>query len=269
MQNSIFLIDNREYLKKAKEVGINTFLFPFKGYSLGFNDFFELDEIKEDNSYLYINKNLDCNDIDKIKEEFKNLKSNIKGVFFEDLGLIPILEKTNLEKIIFAHHLLTNYDSINEYLKYVDSVVISTDITEEEMLKILDKSNKKLGIFSFGMIPLMYSRRTLLSNYNKVYERKNKNKELALEPITKEKFLFVENDCGTVVYLNKFYTNRNMKHNNIKFNLINTYGLNEDDFAELLKSYQDDSAPKFRNVNLTDGFLHKKTIFKLPPKEVI
>ena len=64
MLNSIFLIDNKEYIEKVKEVGINTFLFPFKGYSLGFNNYFELDEIIEENSYLYINRNLDCDDID-------------------------------------------------------------------------------------------------------------------------------------------------------------------------------------------------------------
>ena len=83
--NSILLIDNKEYIEKAKEVGINTFLFPFKGYAFGFNNYFELSEINEENSYLYINRNLDCNDIDKLKVVFKNIKSNIKGVFFEDI----------------------------------------------------------------------------------------------------------------------------------------------------------------------------------------
>ena len=133
--NNIFLIDNKDYIEKAKEVGINTFLFPFKGYAFGFNNYFELDEINEENSYIYINRNLDCNDIDNLKEIFKNIKSNIKGVFFEDIGLIPVLENTNLERIIFSHHLTTNYESINNYLKYVDSVIISTDITEEEMIE--------------------------------------------------------------------------------------------------------------------------------------
>ena len=41
-------MDNKEYIEKAKEVGINTFLFPFKGYALGFNNYFELDEINEE-----------------------------------------------------------------------------------------------------------------------------------------------------------------------------------------------------------------------------
>ena len=58
MLNNIFLIDNKDYIEKAKEVGINTFLFPFKGYAFGFNNYFELDEINEENSYIYINRNL-------------------------------------------------------------------------------------------------------------------------------------------------------------------------------------------------------------------
>lgn len=267
MQNNILLIDNLEYINIAKEVGINTFLFPFKGYSLGFDNYFTLEEIKEENSYLYINKNLDNFDIDSLKEIFANLSSNIKGVFFEDLGLIPVLENTNLEKIIFAHHLTTNFSSINNLLEFVNSVVISTDITKKEMQEILDKTNKPLGIFSFGLIPIMYSRRTLLTNYQKFYNLENRNNEIITEKITNTPLKFVENEFGTIAYLNKFYNNLSLKHNNISFNLINTYGLDKDNFIELLNSIKLSLTPQFKNINITEGFLNEKTYFKLPPKE--
>ncbi len=263
---TILLVSNKSFIDNAKEVGINTFLFPFKGFSVGFDETFELDDIKEENSYLYINRALENNDINNLKEILSNVK-NIKGVFFEDIGLIPVLENTKLEKIIFAHHLTTNYKSINYYLEYVDSLVISTDITEEEIKEILDNANKPLGIFSFGMIPLMYSRRKLLSNFNEFYERENKNSEVVLEPVTKEKFKFVENEYGTVSYLNKHYNNLNFRNDNVSFYLINPLELNENNLNLVFDAFLNNKELKLDNITLTDGFLHKKTIAKLPPKE--
>lgn len=264
---AVLLVTNKSFIDKSKEVGINTFLFPFKGYSVGFETTFSLNEINEDNSYLYINRALENKDIDELKEIFKNINSNIKGIYFEDLGLIPVLENTNLKKILFAHHLTTNYKSINYYLEYVDSLVISTDITEEEMKEILVKSNKKLGIFSFGLIPLMYSRRTLLTNFNNFYKREKNNEEVVTEPVTKERFKFIENEYGTVAYLNKYYNNLKMEDYKICFYLINPLDLREEDFDELLKSLEENKEPEFKDALITEGFLHKKTIAKLPPKE--
>lgn len=264
---TVLLVSNKSFIKSAKEVGINTFLFPFKGYSVGFDCTFELDDIKEENSYLYINRALENNDINNLKDILKSLKDNIKGIFFEDIGLIPVLENTNLKKVLFAHHLTTNYKSINYYLEYVDSLVISTDITEEEIKEILGTSYKPLGIFSFGMIPLMYSRRKLLSNFNEFYERENKNYEVVLEPVTKEKFKFVENEFGTVSYLNKYYNNLNFRNDNVAFYLINPLDLSENDLGLVLDSFLNNKELKLNDTNLTEGFLHKKTIAKLPPKE--
>lgn len=264
---TVLLVSNKSFIKSAKEVGINTFLFPFKGYSVGFDCTFELDDIKEENSYLYINRALENNDINNLKDILKSLKNNIKGIFFEDIGLIPVLENTNLKKVLFAHHLTTNYKSINYYLEYVDSLVISTDITEEETKEILGASCKPLGIFSFGMIPLMYSKRLLLSNFNEFYERENKNYEVVLEPVTKEKFKFVENEYGTVSYLNKHYNNLNFRNDNVSFYLINPLDLSENNLGLVLDSFLNDKELKLNDTNLTEGFLHKKTIAKLPPKE--
>lgn len=264
---TILLVSNKSFIDNAKEVGINTFLFPFKGYSVGFDETFELNDIKEENSYLYINRALENDDINNLKEVLKNINGNIKGVFFEDIGLIPVLENTKLEKIIFAHHLTANYKSINYYLEYVDSLVISTDITEEEMTEILNISNKPLGIYSFGMIPLMYSRRKLLSNFNDFYERENKSSEVVLEPVTKEMFKFVENEYGTVSYLNKHYNNLKFRNDRVSFYLINPLDLDENNLKLVFDAFLNNKELKLDNVALTDGFLHKKTIAKLPPKE--
>ena len=57
------------------------------------------------------------------------------------------MEDLSIEKILFAPHMLTNYMSINSYLRYVDTVIVSYDITAQEMDDIISKANKDVSFF--------------------------------------------------------------------------------------------------------------------------
>lgn len=259
MKNSIVVVADDNDISKFKEVGYNTFLFPFKGYCVGFDNYYDLNDIVESNSYLYINRILTNEDINNLKVLLFNVSSNIKGVFFQDLGLIEVLKDTKLEKILFSHHLTTNYKSINYYLNFVDSVVLSTDITIDEMKEIINVSSKKICIYKFGLVPIMYSRRTLVTNYKNFYNI-NDNIEEINEPIKNMNFRIVENEYGTVIYPKKFYLNNEIDGDKVLFNIINPYKLSGDELEGLFNG-------KF-DMDILDGFLHTKTIYKLPPKEV-
>ena len=169
----ILLIDNLNIITKAKEVGITTFLFPVKDFTVGYEVTFNISDIKEQ-AFLLINRNLDNDDIDKLKGVLKDLPSNIKGIIFEDLGLINILKDTNLIKIYNAKHLNCSTNSVNKMLKFVDSVILSTDLTTNEITTIIDNTNHLSSIYAFGLNNIFYSRRTLLSNYAKEYNLENK-----------------------------------------------------------------------------------------------
>ena len=260
----VLLLDNLDLIKKAKEVGVTTFLFPVKDYTVGFLNTYQIAEIKEE-SFILINRNLTNSDIDSLKDMLSNLPSNIKGVVFEDLGLINILKDTNLIKIYNAKHLNCSTNSVLAMLKYVDSVILSTDLTEEEINNILNNTNKRCSVYAFGLNQIMYSRRTLISNYAKEYDLKEERSIEVLENVSNQLFKVVENEYGTVFYPKKYYdATRLFKNNNVLYYFINLSYLDEDICINIINN----------NFNLdniqieTSSYnLDSETYYKLPPKE--
>ncbi len=266
--NIILLIDNLDIIKKAKEVGITTFLFPMADYSVGYEITYNISDINEE-AFLLINRNLDNNDIDQLKEVLKNIPSNIKGIVFEDLGLINILKGTNLLKIYNAKHLNCSTNSVKQMLKYVDSVILSTDLIEKEITTIINHTDGLSSIYAFGLNQIFYSRRTLISNYDKEYNLSSNKSINVLEDLSKQYFKVVENDYGTVFYTGKFYNAlRLLEHNNVKHFFINLAYLDSNNQNSLLDNFSN-SIYNVDNLSISYSSynLDKTTYFKLPPKE--
>ncbi len=258
MKESKFLITvtNEEMLNwKVKNIN---FLFPIEGYSVGFLKTFSIEEIKLSNSFLYINRILDKEAIEKLKEDLKHISEKIIGICFTDLGVIRIVKELGLHlKLIYMqNHNTTNASSINYYLEEVDSVLVSTDITKEEIFTILNRAKKPLVLPYFMRVEAMYSRRTLLANYERHFDLEKENTKTLHEEISKMDFLAVENPYGTVLYTNKFIDYRSMKHENVLYYYINPIGLDNKTIESVLKG-QDLSS-------ISDsGFLNKETYYRL------
>lgn len=242
--NNLVLVTNNNIINRIKkdcEESSNTFLFPIENFCVGMPNCFKIEEIKE-KGYIYINRILDKEGIKKFKNLLKKLPANIKGIVFDDIGILNILieMRSNLIKILFLTHMNCNYESINSFLEYVDSVVISTDITTEETKEILKKAKKPLVVYAFGHVAIMYSRRTLLSNYNKHFKT-NINNEITLkEGISKEEVKAIENTYGTVIYTNKPFNNLKLrKEDNILYNLINSVYLCDEEVINIINSDSD------------------------------
>ena len=119
------------------------------------------------------------------------------------MGIIDVVKSMDITKILLLDHLATNTISINYYLEYVDSVVVSNDLTEEEIRDIVENSKKALVVNVFGLKTLMYSRRLLLTNYHKYYNLENESNITA--SIDDKYFRIVENEYGTKFYANSYY----------------------------------------------------------------
>lgn len=234
------------------------FLFPITGLSVGFLKTFTLEEITSKNSYLLINRILDKKALLETEELLKKDLSNIKGICFTDLALINLVKKNNLplELIYFQTHNTTNYKSINYYLEYLDSVLVSTDITLNEINIILDKANKPLVIPYFIPAEVMYSRRTLLSNYQKELNLPIKNVEKLKEKISNQDFLVMENEYGTIFYTAKFLDYRQINHPNILYKYLNPSNLDNDQILKIINNED------LKEIT-TEGFLNKETYYKL------
>ncbi len=242
------IIENLEDISKLKNNGITKFLYPLKFFSIGFNKYFDINEIKEDNSYIYINKMMTNVDLDNLKNILNKIPNNIKGIVFDDLGVIELIKDLKIEKILFNLHHNLSYDSVNAMLDFVDTVVLSPDITLDETNEILEKSTKKLSIYGFGYLNVSYSKRKLNTNYSKYHDLENKNK-LNLKN-TEFDFISIENEDGTVFYYNEIFSGLNENYNdNIKYVIINLFNVPVDKFLDGKIKYK--------------GFLEKETIYKL------
>ncbi len=260
MKNNYLIAVTSDDVLKLKVKNVN-FLFPIKDLCVGFLQEYTIKDIKTPNSYLFVNRLLDKEALAILETVLKEDLRNIAGICFTDLGAINVVKRLapGLQLIYLESHNTTNYVSINYYLEYVDSVLISTDITEEEINKILDKAHKPLVLPYFLLAQVMYSRRSLLTNYQSVLNLPNKNQEVLKDSISQEEFLAVENKYGTVFYQNKYLDYRKINHPNILFRYINPLNLTLEELEKVLNNQELD-------IPVTTGFLDIKTYYNL--KEV-
>ena len=251
-------IDNLDEIKEYKKIGINNFLFAVSYFSIGYKTF-EIDELYDldCNKFILINRILNSNDVDKLKD-MKDDFLLFDGIIFEDISVYNIFKDSNINLIWNQIHFATNYSSINYWNNIVSNVVISNELTNDEINGILEKSNKNLILNVFGKNPVMYSRRTLLSNFNKNFNLSDNKNVLLKETITNNEFEASECEFGTFVKNNTYfnlipYLNE-LNNDKINFYLIYPDGLKFNEIIEYING-------KISGTN--DGFRNKKIIYKL------
>lgn len=255
--NILFTVTDASKINELKGQGIEKFVWPLNFFCVGIPKTFDISEVTEENSYLFINRVLDTKAINDLKEILNNLPSNIKGIIFDDLGLINLLKDLKIEKILYNTHFTCNYESINYMFDYVDEVIISTDITEEEIDEIISKSKKRISLFTFGLVPSFYSRRTLLTNYATHHNLEiKKEKDLY---INDKKFISIENKYGTMLYHYPYFNGTRLLNKDVKYLFYFPILIDSD---KLVKIANND----FSVVETDEGFLSIKTIYKVKNK---
>jgi len=261
---TLLLINNKSIVDKLKEESNITFLFPVKGFCVGFENLYDVDEIGID-SYIFVNRILDNEGIENFREFIKNIPDYIKGIVFDDIGVLNVLVKENISitKILFLNHMNCNYESINAYLEYIDSVVVSPDITIDEIKEILRYAIKPVVLYTFGHMNIMYSRRTLLTNYNRHFNSDVGELATLEEEMQKNKFKIIESIYGTVIYTNEPFNGLVLRdEDNVLFNLINGVFLSDEEIINIVNSENNlDEIYPYKYLS------EKKTIFKLKGEE--
>lgn len=246
-------IQNLDIIDSLKGLGITNFVYPLNDFCVGIPNTFFIDEITE--GYIYINRILDNKGIDKLKELKTKIieNKNIKGIIFDDLGILNVFKDANLELILFLTHYNNNSISIKYYEEYVSSVIVSSDITESELRCIASKC-PNISLYVFGPLSLMYSRRKLINNYSEYFQILYENPL----KITNDNFTFwvYENEYGTVIYPDKYYDGRSLQDIPAKYYFYNPLNLSNEEVIEVLTN-------KFAKDRTYRGFLDTKTIYKL------
>lgn len=230
-----------------------TLLYPLKSFCVGYDEYYDIEEI---NDFVLVNRILDDESLDELEIILKN--SNIKGIVFDDLGIIEIVKDLAITKILILDHLATNVKSINYYLEFVDSIIVSNDLTKEEIKFIVDNSNKELVLNVFGLKTLMYSRRTLLTNYN-LYHKEDIERNIKAS-IDGKPFIIKENNYGTVFYSGTYYNALELLELPAFYYWYNLIDMDYEDAIKLINSNE-------VNVESNTGFLNQKTVYKLKGEE--
>ena len=128
-EEKIIILPNTKNLEIYTSKSLNNFLLPLKDYSIGFDIYFEIDEInelaKKHNIYVMINKFMH-KEISLFKEIYQKFDKKI-NFFIEDIGLVNIIDKNRV--VLYENHILSNHIGVN-FLKDlgIENVVISVSV---------------------------------------------------------------------------------------------------------------------------------------------
>lgn len=240
MQKKKFIIiPNKKELKLYEEYNFNTFILPLKDYSIGFDVYFDIDEVNSFSNkheiIVIMNKFLHMN-IDNFRKIYSKFNNNIKFMI-EDIGLTDIIDKNRV--ILYENHIISNYKAIN-FLKNIgyDSLVINNDLTFTEIDEIIKNTSSNLYYFYVSYNYLMYSRRALVSNYNKYFNLKNKDSYKLKEKVSNEILNIKEEKDGTIVKFDKLFCASKYldKFNNLNL-IINFSGVDSINEKMVLENY--------------------------------
>lgn len=267
MSNRLFIPGNKEQIKAICKNGFNSFILPVENMSIGFDAYFTLEEInvlsKEHDIYLMINKFFHHAEISEVIKILDGLE-NIKGMFIEDLGLITNLKNQNV--ILYQNHLNMSYDSINMYNDLgIKNIILSNELTIEEMREIKEKSYSKFYYFILSKNILMYTRRNLVSNYNKHFGlSSNINRSEITESVSGYPMIVKEKEYGTAILDNHIfsgYAYYDELSTMMECLIYNFTDLSEEDVEMILTNIENKNLNDMLNIN--DYFLHNKIGYKV------
>lgn len=203
---------------------------------------------------------------------------DVDYIYYSDMGVYQIASELNIQnKLIYQPTtLIASSLDANHYLDLgIHSVVLSREITFEEMKHILEECNQcEVGVFGYNA--MMHSKRKLLTSYFEFCQLENKanSKDLYLMEENRSECMPVfEDETGTHVLsgsvFSMFKELNELKNCDFKIESIH---LNEElilkvanDIHEIMngkldgKEVFDSYKQNYPSLNITDGFMYKKT----------
>lgn len=300
MSKIIVPLPKKDKIDFYLENNVDGFTIGIKEYSENFNNYVDINELeyyidllnsKNKDIYIVLNKLYFNDQISKLKELlFKISKLKISGVFFDDLSIVNINEDNSLKinLIWYGIHKATNSKTINFLAKRnISGVLLSNELTIDEIIKILDNINIKAYITLFGYLNQSTSSRSLLTNYFKfIKKEKEENKYYIKEKNSNDYYPIVEEDntnffsskiLNGIKEYSKIISNKNLQaiylddymiSPQVFYNVIEAFcalknSPNDEDFINKLYDVIDSN----NYGNTYDGFFNNKTIFKVKENE--
>ena len=186
-----------------------------KYFTTGYN--FEMEELKSISEYVkshnrkvYVVMDNFISEDEKmlLYEYFDYIDGlDVDGIYFHDLGIYDVAKSYGmLSKLIYdgKQVLCNSLDTAFILDRGIDSVVLSRELTLQEISSIVKNNEGRVDLQVFGHLRMSYSKRKFLTNYfneiNKEYDYLNKKTLSLVEEQRNYRMPILEDDYGTTIY---------------------------------------------------------------------
>lgn len=243
------------------------------GLSVNVNLYLTVDDVNKLNIdkeiFVALNKNMHNKDLEILEKTMKSLK-NIKGILYYDAAVVALYNeiKPDYDLVWSQEHMTTSSVTCNYWKsKGASYTYLSCDITLEEILNIRKQTDMKLIVPIFGYLPMFVSKRHLVKNYLNCFNLKDDSKMHYLEK-EGNKYPILDDELTSVYsanILSSIEAYKELEKSSIDYVTFNSFNINETDFEEVLKIYNDKSSKKIEELfsNVDTGFLYKETYYRV------
>lgn len=276
MKNILIKVNSYDDLKYP----IDGFILGVLGYSIMSPKAFSSDEIAEI-SKKYSDKKIFAElsvvvpnyKIEDYKSTLNKLdKIGLSGIIVGDVAAITYNLKTPI--ILNQMHLNNSSLTINHYYRNkVSGVILTNDITKDEINNI--RKNTKALLFKevFTLPHLSTSLRRLVSNYKDYFNINHESKDYFICEDNKDNYYhIVEDFYGTHILGDKVLNLFDLIDDlDVDYIILNNYLLDKEKFKVVFDIFNNNDKSKAdyikREFNTSDGFINKKTIYKVKKDE--
>ncbi|NLC96243.1 MAG: hypothetical protein GX675_01535 [Erysipelotrichaceae bacterium] len=231
--------------------------------------------------YIKMNKMYDDEELESALDYLKFLKNlNVSNIFYNDPSVFVLAKSLGIEdRLVYdPDTIVTNsYDANYHLKKGIYGVILSKEITKEEMIMISNKVSGNTGVIVHGYLNMSYSKRKLIKNYfeylNKEYDANNKRSLYLIEQTRIGKMPIIEDEQGTMIFTDyvqeSFDEIVELYNNNVKIFIVDGIFLDIEKVIDALIGYssllnnisydKNDYYNKYKDLPLSTGYMEKAT----------
>lgn len=209
--------------------------------------------------YVAVDNFISEDDLYKLYEYMDFLyRLNVEGIYYHDLAVYEAGKYYDmLDRLIYdGQTVMCNSLDVAYYIsKGLKSVVLSRELTIEEIRDILRNNPGKCDMQIFGHLRMSYSKRRFLTNYfseiNRYYDHLNKENLYLIEEERDYKMPILEDESGTKIYTDyifQMYKEISELKAYIGRGIVDTLFIDDNRIATALRDYR-------RISDINAGFL--------------
>ena len=225
--------------------------------------------------YIQVNGYIEESQLNDLKNWLnKTIELNPKGFYFNDFAVYNHLKSVNYSgEIIYSPEtILTNAMDIEVLLERTDRVVLSKELTLEEITQLMTLYPNKIEAFGLGYGLMSFSKRPLVRNYlDEIGVQKEvlNQTDLVIKEAKRDQFFpILEENQGTSIFLDTVLF---PKHEQVLLKESGCFGyhfddcmLKEDDFNSLIHLLTDETisleeAHLQSKIKLGQAYYYRKT----------